>query len=89
MPYASDFGFSIEGQLPTSREESELERHDRICRSKGINLEDIKTWPEEYAGAPTDSKWHATVGDYDLDCTVGTGSTAEAAIEDLLDQLED
>jgi hypothetical protein len=31
--------------------------------------------------------WQATVGDYDLDCTVGTGATPLAAIVDLLDQL--
>ena len=33
--------------------------------------------------------WHATVGDYDLDCTVGTGPTPLAAIVDLLDQIEE
>lgn len=35
-----------------------------------------------------DSQWRATVGDYDLDCTVGTGRTPLDAIIDLLDQLE-
>lgn len=33
--------------------------------------------------------WQATIGDYDLDCTVGTGKTPLDAIVDLLDQLED
>lgn len=32
--------------------------------------------------------WHATVGDFDLDCTVGTGATPLDAIVDLLDQIE-
>lgn len=31
----------------------------------------------------------ATFGDYDLDCTMGTGPTPLAAIVDLLDQTED
>lgn len=35
-----------------------------------------------------DSAWQATVGDYDLDCTVGHGKTPLDAIVDLLDQLE-
>lgn len=34
------------------------------------------------------SAWQATVGDYDLDCTVGHGKTPLDAIVDLLDQLE-
>lgn len=34
------------------------------------------------------SAWQATVGDYDLDCTVGHGRTPLDAIIDLLDQLE-
>jgi hypothetical protein len=33
--------------------------------------------------------WIATEGDYDLDCTVGSGRTPLDAIVDLLDQLED
>ena len=33
--------------------------------------------------------WQATVGDYDLDCTVGTGHTPLNAIVDLLHKLED
>jgi len=32
--------------------------------------------------------WFATVGDYDLDCTVGTGKTPLDAIVDLLDQID-
>jgi hypothetical protein len=35
-----------------------------------------------------DCEWNATVGDYDLDCTVGQGCTPLDAIVDLLDQLE-
>jgi len=34
------------------------------------------------------SQWFATVGDFDLDCIVGTGLTPLDAIVDLLDQLE-
>lgn len=35
-------------------------------------------------------KWFiATVGDYDLDCTYGSGSTPLDAIVDLLDQTEE
>lgn len=33
--------------------------------------------------------WHATFGDYDLGCTVGTGKTPLDAIVDLLEQTED
>ena len=33
--------------------------------------------------------WHATLGDYDLYCTVGTGATPLDAIVDLLDQIEE
>lgn len=32
--------------------------------------------------------WFATLGDYDLGCTVGNGRTPLDAIVDLLDQLE-
>jgi hypothetical protein len=32
--------------------------------------------------------YHATVGDFDLGCTVGSGATPLDAIVDLLDQLE-
>jgi hypothetical protein len=48
---------------------------------------EIRTWVEE--DAPSDTKWHACYGDYDLEATVGTGECAEDAIEDLLDQMED
>jgi hypothetical protein len=32
--------------------------------------------------------YHATVGEFDLGCTVGSGATPLDAIVDLLDQLE-
>lgn len=32
--------------------------------------------------------WEAVEGDYDLDCTVGSGATPLDAIVDLLDQIE-
>jgi hypothetical protein len=48
----------------------------------------IKTWTEDYAGLPASLRWRASVGDYDLGATVGTGATPEAAIDDLLEQLE-
>jgi hypothetical protein len=35
-----------------------------------------------------DSAWQSTFGDYDLDCTVGTGRTPLDAIVDLLDKAE-
>ncbi len=35
-------------------------------------------------------EWYiATIGDYDLDCSYGSGRTPLAAIVDLLDQIED
>lgn len=36
-----------------------------------------------------DMRYMATFGDYDLDCTVGTGPTPLDAIVDLLDQTDD
>ena len=40
--------------------------------------------------APVDDmKYQATLGDYDLDCKIGYGHTAEQAIEDLLMALDD
>lgn len=36
----------------------------------------------------TDSQWQATVGSYDLGCTVGYGRTPLDAICDLLDRTE-
>jgi hypothetical protein len=71
----------------TTLHESQEEREARICAIKGVRPEDLRTWPDSYFGAPTGSRWHATVGDFDLDVTVGSGPTPEAAIEDLLDQL--
>jgi hypothetical protein len=68
--------------------EIDIERFDRICALKGIRQEDLRTWPDGYDGAPSWAQWHATVGPFDLGCTVGTGPTPEAAIDDLLDQLE-
>lgn len=35
-----------------------------------------------------DMKYQATLGDYDLDCKVGYGRTADEAIEELLIALE-
>jgi len=35
------------------------------------------------------SRYMATVGDYDLDCTYGQGKTPLDAIVDLLDQIEE
>jgi hypothetical protein len=49
-------------------------------------LAKIKTWQDEVA--PQRFGWRACVGDYDLDCAVGSGATENEAIEDLLDQLE-
>lgn len=48
--------------------------------------QDIITLPNDY---PTlGCEWFSTVGDYDLDCTVGHGRTPLDAIVDLLDKLE-
>jgi hypothetical protein len=63
------------------------ERLHRICAARGLRLEDIKTY-DDYAPRYSHFGWSATVGDYDLGCKVGTGPTQEAAIEDLLDQLD-
>ena len=74
--------------LAIAREpETPEEREARICASKGVKPEDLRTWRDEYGHWP--AQWHATVGDYDLDCKMGTGSTADLAVEDLLDQLEE
>jgi hypothetical protein len=40
-------------------------------------------------GNPVPGHWTATRGDYDLDCTVGWGSTRCDAIADLLDREDD
>ena len=50
---------------------------------------DIVVTHDPVADFWTGQGWVATVGDYDLDCTVGTGKTPLDAIVDLLDQLED
>jgi hypothetical protein len=59
----------------------------------------IKAFPDLSGYAPKTEAWHAFDEDtYDADCDqdgffstslVGTGATAEAAIADLLEQLED
>jgi hypothetical protein len=36
-----------------------------------------------------DLLWEATLGEYDLDCTVGNGRTPLEAIVDLLDKIEE
>lgn len=48
--------------------------------------QDIVVTQDVYAPWP---HWTATVGDFDLDCTYGTGNTPLEAIVDLLDRLED
>jgi hypothetical protein len=63
------------------------ERLDGIAKLKGLRLEQITVEPNE--GAPDGYGYGAWVGEFELGCTVGTGRTPEAAIEDLLDQLED
>ena len=69
------------------REYLDMARLDRICRIKGIRHEDIQV--ERNDGAPDAVGYGAWVGEFELGCTVGTGATPEAAIEDLLDQLDD
>lgn len=51
---------------------------------------DIKVVFDEMAAFWTFGReaWHATFGDYDLGCTVGSGKTPLDAIVDLLDQTE-
>lgn len=75
-----------------SDEDKELDRQYEACNpefDRDAIKASIKTWPDSYEHAPADCRWHATVGDYDLDCEVGSGATPEEAIENLLDQLED
>jgi hypothetical protein len=62
-----------------------MTREEQILASRNINRSEIKTFEGE---GPLAYRWYATVGDYDLDCTIGCGATPEAAIEDLIDQLE-
>jgi hypothetical protein len=76
--------------VPTKEENEELDRQHEAANpefDREALKKDIKTWEEE--DAPPAERWHACVGDYDLDATVGTGECAEDAISDLLDQLED
>ena len=65
----------------------DMQRLDRICKAKGIRYEDITVEPNE--GAPDGYGYGAWLNEYEPGCTVGTGRTPEAAIEDLFDQLED
>ena len=66
-----------------------LDEARRTCAVLNLRSDQpIKTWCEDYTGAPTDMRWHATLGDYDLGARVGSGATPEAAIDDLLEQLE-
>ena len=67
--------------------EDYAERLDNIAKRKGLRLENITV--EKNEGAPDGFGWGAWVGEFDLHCTVGNGRTADEAIEDLLDQLED
>ena len=62
------------------------ERLDGIAKRLGLSgLEAITVQPNE--GAPDGYEYGAWVGEFDLDCTVGTGRSPNAAIEDLFDQL--
>ena len=61
-------------------------RLDAIAKKLGLRgLEEITCEPNE--GARDGYGWGAWVGEFDLNCKVGTGSTPEAAIEELLDML--
>ena len=59
-------------------------RHRTDCACDGCRPEIIVT---EDIHAPWTS-YTATFGDYDLDCTYGSGRTPLDAIVDLLDQAE-
>lgn len=48
----------------------------------------VVTFDDTAAFWCADCSYVATVGDYDLDCTYGTGRTPLDAIVDLLDKLE-
>jgi hypothetical protein len=63
-------------------------RLDGIAKRLGLKgLEDVTC--ESNEGAPDGYGWGAWVGEYEPGCTVGTGRTPDAAIEDLLDQLSE
>jgi hypothetical protein len=62
-------------------------RLDTICKRKGLRLEQITV--EKNEGASHGYAYGAWVGEFELGSRVGNGSTPDAAIEDLLDQLED
>lgn len=54
----------------------------------------IQVFPDTTGYAPADEAWHAYdtatyCGCPDCRCLVGTGATADAAIADLLEQLEE
>lgn len=62
------------------------ERLDAIAKKLGLRgLEDITCQRNE--GAPDGYGWGAWVGEFDLESKVGTGRTADEAIEELLDML--
>lgn len=64
------------------------ERLDAIAKRLGLSgLEAITVEPSEVA--LEGYEYSAWVGEYDLECKVGTGSTPNAAIEDLLDQMSE
>jgi len=46
----------------------------------------LSVWYVDFAH-PHD-RWHACVGDYDLDDLVGTGSTPAEAVADLMEKRE-
>jgi len=51
---------------------------------------DIVVTEDHYAAFwDAGSRYMATVGDYDLDCTYGQGKTPLDAIVDLLDRIEE
>ena len=74
---------------PASAFEIAFKKANRTARILNLRAPSpIKTWSDDYAGLPASMRWHASVGDPDYDTPVGTGGTPEAAIDDLLDQLE-
>jgi hypothetical protein len=73
-----------EAQMDALAEDSmeEIERCEQL-KALGIRPEEIRVHPD-LAGYG----WSATVGDYDLGDRVGTGKTPDAAIDDLIAQLD-